>query len=219
MYFGGNVLFKSTDYGQSWEADQPGPDDERQEQAEVSGGPIVVDNTAAEFHCTILTIAPSPLDSNVIWVGTDDGNVQVTRDGGKTWTNVFKNVPGLEPNAWIPTVEASHFDAGTAYVAADHHQDDDYAPYVYKTTDYGKTWKRINGDSRRRRLGARHPRGSEESKTCCTSAPRWAVGVVGRGRALGVARGRTCRRRRCATSRSIRATTISCSRRTGAVST
>jgi hypothetical protein len=111
-----------------------------------SGGPIVVDNTAAEFHCTILTIAPSPLDSNVIWVGTDDGNVQVTRDGGKTWTSVFKNVPGLKPNAWIPTVDASHSDAGTAYVAADHHQDDDYTPYAYMTTDYGKTWTRITGD-------------------------------------------------------------------------
>jgi len=106
----------------------------------------VVDNTAAEFHCTILTIAPSPLDSNVIWVGTDDGNVQVTRDGGKTWANVFRNPPGLKPNAWISAVEASHFDAGTAYVAADHHQDDDYAPYAYMTTDYGKTWTRITGD-------------------------------------------------------------------------
>ena len=111
-----------------------------------SGGPIVVDNTAAEFHCTIISIAPSPLDSNVIWVGTDDGNVQVTRDGGKTWTNVFKNVPGLKPNAWIPTVDASHSDVGTAYVAADHHQDDDYSPYAYMTTDFGKTWKSVIGD-------------------------------------------------------------------------
>jgi hypothetical protein len=82
----------------------------------------------------------------VIWVGTDDGNVQVTRDGGKTWSNVFKNVPGLKPNAWIPTVDASHSDAGTAWVAADHHQDDDYSPYAYVTTDYGKTWKSVIGD-------------------------------------------------------------------------
>jgi len=91
-------------------------------------------------------IAPSPVDSNVIWVGTDDGNVQVTRDGGKTWSNVFTNVAGLKPNAWIPTVDASHSDAGTAYVAADHHQDDDYAPYAFMTTDYGKTWRKITGD-------------------------------------------------------------------------
>jgi photosystem II stability/assembly factor-like uncharacterized protein len=146
VYFGGNVLFKSTDYGMSWtpiSGDLSTNDPVKQQS---SGGPIVVDNTAAEFHCTILTIAPSPLDSNVIWVGTDDGNVQVTRDGGKTWTSVFKNAPGLKPNAWIPTVEASHFDAGTAFVAADHHQDDDYTPYAYMTTDFGKTWTRITGD-------------------------------------------------------------------------
>jgi photosystem II stability/assembly factor-like uncharacterized protein len=146
VYFGGNVLFKSTDYGMSWQTISPDVTTNDPKKQESSGGPIVVDNTAAEFHCTILTIAPSPLDSNVIWVGTDDGNVQVTRDGGKTWHNVFTNVPGLKPNAWIPTVDASHFDAGTAYVAADHHQDDDYAPYAYMTTDYGKTWKRITGD-------------------------------------------------------------------------
>jgi hypothetical protein len=79
-------------------------------------------------------------------VGTDDGNVQVTRDGGKTWSSVFVNVPGLKPNAWIATVEASHFDVGTAYATADHHQDDDYAPYVFMTTDFGKTWKSIRGD-------------------------------------------------------------------------
>jgi len=146
VYFGGNVLFKSTDYGMSWtpiSGDLSTNDPAKQQS---SGGPIVVDNTAAEFHCTIITIAPSPLDSNVIWVGTDDGNVQVTRDGGKTWSNVFKNVPGLKPNAWIPTVEASHFDVGTAYVAADHHQDDDYTPYAYVTTDFGKSWTRITGD-------------------------------------------------------------------------
>jgi photosystem II stability/assembly factor-like uncharacterized protein len=146
VYFGGNVLFKSTDYGFSWQVISPDVTTNDPKKLGDSGGPIVVDNTAAEFHCTIITIAPSPLDSNVIWVGTDDGNVQVTRDGGKTWSNVFTNVPGLKPNAWIPTVDASHSDAGTAYVAADHHQDDDYSPYAYMTTDYGKTWKRITGD-------------------------------------------------------------------------
>ena len=146
VYFGGNVLFKSTDYGMSWKVISPDLTTNDPKKQESSGGPIVVDNTAAEFHCTILTIAPSPIDSNVVWVGTDDGNVQVTRDGGKTWSNVFTNVTGLKPNAWIPTVEASHYDVGTAYVAADHHQDDDYTPYAYMTTDFGKTWKRITGD-------------------------------------------------------------------------
>ena len=146
VYFGGNVLFKSTDYGTSWQVVSPDLTTNDPAKQQSSGGPIVVDNTAAEFHSTMLSIAPSALDSNVIWVGTDDGNVQVTRDGGRNWANVFSKVPGLKPNAWIPTVEASHFDAGTAYVAADHHQDDDYAPYAYMTTDYGRTWSRITGD-------------------------------------------------------------------------
>ena len=146
VYFGGNVLFKSTDYGMSWQVISPDLTTNDPAKQQSSGGPIVVDNTAAEFHSTMLSIAPSPLDANVIWIGTDDGNVQVTRDAGRNWSNVFTKVPGLKPNAWIPTVEASHFDAGTAYVAADHHQDDDYAPYAFMTTDFGKTWRSITGN-------------------------------------------------------------------------
>ncbi len=143
VYFGGEVVFKSTNHGQSWEIISPDLTTNDKSKQKSSGEPIVTDNTAAEFHCTILTIAPSPVDPNVIWAGTDDGNVQVTRDGGKTWTNVVKNLPGLAPNAWIPTVEASHHDAGTAYVAADHHQDNDYAAYFFKTTDFGRTWTKM----------------------------------------------------------------------------
>lgn len=146
VYFGGNVLFRSKNYGQSWDVISPDLTTNDPKKQQSSGGEIVVDNTAAEFHSTLLTIAPSPVDANVIWTGSDDGNVQVTRDGGKSWSNVFVNVPGLKPNAWIATVEASHFDAGTAYVTADHHQDDDYAPFVYMTTDFGKSWKSIRGD-------------------------------------------------------------------------
>jgi len=146
VYFGGNVLFRSRDFGNSWEVISPDLTTNDPKKQQNSGGQIVTDNTAAEFHTTLLSIAPSPLDSNVIWVGTDDGNVQVTRDGGKTWSNVFRNVPGLAPNAWIPTVEASREAAGMAYVVADHHQDDDYTPYVYMTTDFGRTWKSIAGD-------------------------------------------------------------------------
>ncbi|MFN8668408.1 MAG: hypothetical protein U0164_14620 [Gemmatimonadaceae bacterium] len=146
VYFGGNVLFRSKDYGLSWEVISPDLTSNDPKKQQSSGGEIVTDNTAAEFHTTLLSIAPSPVDPNVIWTGSDDGLVQVTRDGGKTWTSTFVNVPGLKPNAWIATVEASHFDAGTAYVSADHHQDDDYAPYFYMTTDYGKTWKSIRGD-------------------------------------------------------------------------
>jgi len=143
VYFGGNVLFKSSNYGQKWDVISPDLTTNDKSKQQDSGGEVVVDNTAAEFHCTIIAIAPSPLDHDVIWVGTDDGNVQVTRDGGKTWTNTSQNLPGIAPNAWIATVEASHFDAGTAYVAADHHRDGDYAPYAFKTTDYGRTWTPI----------------------------------------------------------------------------
>ena len=146
VYFGGNVLFKSTDHGLSWTPISPDLTTNDPKKLVSSGGPIVVDNTAAEFHCTIISIAPSPLDSNVIWVSTDDGNVQVTRDGGKTWSNVFTNVAGVKPAAWLPTIDASSHDVGTAYVAVDHHQDDDYSPMAYMTTDFGKTWKPIMGD-------------------------------------------------------------------------
>jgi photosystem II stability/assembly factor-like uncharacterized protein len=143
VYFGGEVLFKSTNHGQSWDIISPDLTTNDKSKQGSSGEPIVVDNTAAEFYCTILAIAPSPLDPNVIWIGTDDGNVQVTRDGGKSWTNTVKNIAGLAPNAWIPNLEASHFDAGTAYVPADHHQDNDYAAYFFKTADYGKTWTKM----------------------------------------------------------------------------
>jgi photosystem II stability/assembly factor-like uncharacterized protein len=143
VYFGGNVLFRSANHGESWTVISPDLTTNDKAKQQSSGGKIVTDNTAAEFHCTIIAIGPSPVDANVIWAGTDDGNVQITRDGGKTWINTVKSIPGLAPNAWISRVEASHFDAGTAYVAASHWQDGDYAPYFYKTTDFGKTWTKI----------------------------------------------------------------------------
>jgi photosystem II stability/assembly factor-like uncharacterized protein len=146
VYFGGNVVFKTTNYGQSWEVISPDLTTDDKEKQQSSGGPVVTDNTAAEFHCTILTIAESPLTAGVIWVGTDDGNIQVTRDGGKSWTNTVKNIPGLPARSWVPSIEASRFDAGTAYVAVDRHRDDDFAPYAFKTTDYGQTWKPIRGN-------------------------------------------------------------------------
>ena len=146
VYFGGNVMFRSTNYGQSWDVISPDLSTNDKAKQKSSGGDIVTDNTAAEFHSTLLTIAPSPKDANVIWAGTDDGNVQVTRDGGKTWTNTTKNLPGLAPNAWISTVDASPHDAATAFVAASHWQTGDYTPYAYMTTDYGQTWRRITGN-------------------------------------------------------------------------
>jgi photosystem II stability/assembly factor-like uncharacterized protein len=151
VYYGGNVLFKTTNFGRSWEVISPDLTTNDKEKQKSSGGPIVTDNTAAEFHCTIISIAPSPVDPNVIWVGTDDGNVQVTRDGGKTWTNTAGNLKGIAPNAWISTVEASPHDAATAFVAASHWQTNaDYAPYFFKTTDFGRTWTKITNGMRPR---------------------------------------------------------------------
>ncbi len=92
------------------------------------------------MHTTIFSISESPKDKNLIWVGTDDGNLQLTRDGAKTWNNVVGNIPGLPKNSWVSWVQASNFDAGTAYAAFDRHTFGDFAPYVYKTTDYGQSW-------------------------------------------------------------------------------
>ena len=146
IYFGGNVVFKTTNRGQSWEIISPDLTTNDKSKQQSSGGPVTVDNTAAEFHCTILTIAESPVKAGVIWAGTDDGNIQVTQDGGRTWKNVVANVKGLPANSWIAAIEASRFDAGTAYAAVDRHRNDDYSPHAFVTTDFGQTWKPIKGN-------------------------------------------------------------------------
>jgi photosystem II stability/assembly factor-like uncharacterized protein len=146
VYTGGNFLFKTTDKGQTWTKISPDLTTDDPEKQKDSGGPISMENTGAESHCTIITIAESPVEKGVIWCGTDDGNVQVTRDSGMTWTNVVKNIPGLPPHTWCSRIEASNFDRGTAYAAFDGHRNDDYATYLYKTTDYGKSWASIEGN-------------------------------------------------------------------------
>jgi len=141
IYIGAQFLYRSRDHGQTWERISPDlttNDPEKQKQ-EQSGG-VTVDNSAAEMHTTIYAIAESPKDSNIVWVGTDDGNVQITRDGGKTWTNVVGNIQGLPKNAWVSSIEAGHFDQGTAYATFDVHTFGDMRPFVYKTTDFGQTW-------------------------------------------------------------------------------
>ena len=141
IYIGAQFLFRTRDHGQTWDrisTDLTTNDPEKQKQ-EQSGG-VTVDNSAAEMHTTIYSISESPKDKNVIWAGTDDGNVQVTRDGGKTWINTVDNVQGLPKNSWVSWVQAGNFEAGTAFVAFDRHTFGDLAPYVYRTTDFGKTW-------------------------------------------------------------------------------
>ena len=141
VYIGAQFLFRTRDHGQTWERISPDlttNDPEKQKQ-EQSGG-VTIDNSAAEMHATIYAISESPKNPNLVWVGTDDGNLQLTRDGGKTWKNVVGNVPGLPKSAWVSSIEAGHFDAGTAYATFDLHTFGDMKPYVYRTTDYGKTW-------------------------------------------------------------------------------
>ncbi len=142
LYYGGNVLFRSGDGGETWSIISPDLTTNDPEKIKLSGGEISLDNTRAEFHCTITAIAESPVDAKVIWTGTDDGNVQVSRDGGAAWTNVVRNI-GAPPNSWVPAIKASWRDSGTAYLAMDRHQNDDFRPYAFLTTDYGKTWKSI----------------------------------------------------------------------------
>jgi photosystem II stability/assembly factor-like uncharacterized protein len=147
LYFGGNFLFKSTDRGNSWVKASPDLTTNDPAKMKDSGGPITVDNTGAENHCTILTVSESPLKKGVLWVGTDDGLVQVTRDGGANWENVTKNIKGLGPdNNWVTRIEASHFVEGGAYLTVSRHQVDDYKPYIFKTEDFGKTWVSLRGD-------------------------------------------------------------------------
>jgi photosystem II stability/assembly factor-like uncharacterized protein len=146
LYFGGNYLFKSTNRGKSWVKASPDLTTNNPRKIIDSGG-LTMDNTGAENHCTILTISESPLKQGIIWVGTDDGQVQVTRDGGANWTNVTANVKGWgADDNWITRIEASHFIEGGVYMTVSRHQVADYKPYVYRSDDFGKTWVSIRGD-------------------------------------------------------------------------
>ncbi len=139
---GGNVLFSSSDQGQSWKAISPDLTRNEKSKQKSSGGPITKDNTSIEYYDTIFTTIESPVKQGLIWVGSDDGLVHLTRDGGAHWENVTpKNMP-----KWIQinSIEASPFDPGTAYFAATMYKFDDNRPFLFKTTDYGKSWRQIN---------------------------------------------------------------------------
>ena len=141
MYFAGEVLFKTTDGGMSWTIISPDLTRNDKSKQLSSGGPITKDNTGVEVYDTIFSVAESPVQKDLIWAGTDDGLVQLTRDAGQHWENV---TPKAMPE-WgtVSMIEASSRDAGTAYLAVERHKSDDFAPYVFKTTDFGKTWTKL----------------------------------------------------------------------------
>jgi photosystem II stability/assembly factor-like uncharacterized protein len=141
LYHAGERLFKTTDQGMHWEVISPDLTRNDKSKQQTSGGPINKDDTGTEYYDTIFAVAESPVVKDQIWAGTDDGLVQLTRDGGKTWSNVTpKDLPEWSR---ISLIDASPHDAATAYVAVDRHQNDDMHPYIYKTGDYGKTWTKI----------------------------------------------------------------------------
>ncbi|HTB06417.1 MAG TPA: glycosyl hydrolase [Bacteroidia bacterium] len=147
LYMAAQYLYKSTNQGRDWTRISPDltTNDKAKQKQEESGG-LSADNTAAENHCTIFTVAESPLDQNYIFAGTDDGNLQITTDAGKTWTNVAENAwkCGVAKHAWISSIEPSRFDKNTLYATFENHMYGDFNTYIAKSTDLGKTWTRLN---------------------------------------------------------------------------
>ena len=144
IYLGSQFVHRSRDGGLSWEIISPDltTDDPEKQQQDESGG-LTLDATGAENHTTILSIAPSHLEEGLIWVSTDDGNVQVTRDDGGSWRNVGEAIPDVPPNTWAPHVEPSRHDPATAYVVFDDHRRGNWTPYAFRTEDYGESWTRL----------------------------------------------------------------------------
>ncbi len=148
VYFGSQFVHYSDDYGDSWKTISPDltTNDTTKHKQDISGG-LTIDATNAENHTTILCISPSPVDKDVIYVSTDDGNLQVTTDGGKNWSNTSRAMPGLPKGAWIPQVKVSSKNAGEAFVVANDYRRNNWSAYAYHTTNYGKSWKRIANDN------------------------------------------------------------------------
>jgi photosystem II stability/assembly factor-like uncharacterized protein len=150
IYYGSQFVHKSADKGMNWEIISPdlSTDNKVQQKATDETGGLTMDVTYAENHNNILTIAPSPVKQGVIWIGTDDGNVQVTQDGGKTWNNVTSKLMGLPKESWIAQIRASTFNVGEAFVVANNYRQGDMGAYIYRTKDFGQTWTRLVDDKK-----------------------------------------------------------------------
>jgi photosystem II stability/assembly factor-like uncharacterized protein len=144
VYYGGNVLFRSNDQGSTWSIFSPDLTQCDPAQLGRSGGPITHDNTNAEAYCTIYSITEDAKDPKTLWYGTDNGHLELTRDGGRAWNDVISNVQGLPPPARVSSVSASPAQPGTAYAAFDRHQWDDPRAYAFVTRDFGRTWRAIS---------------------------------------------------------------------------
>ena len=145
LYFGSQFVHKSNDSGMSWEIISPDltTNDTAKINAGFKTGGLTPDVTRAENHATILAILPSPVDKNTIWVGTDDGNLQLTRDGGKNWANLSNRLPGAPKNAWIPYIELNQKNAGEAFIILNNYRQNDWGTYLYHTTNFGETFQRL----------------------------------------------------------------------------
>ena len=146
IYYGSQFVHKSTDRGQTWQILSPDlTTDDPEKQKQLESGGLTYDVTQAENFTTITAIGPSPVQDGVLWVGTDDGNVQVTQDGGQTWTNVVDNIDGVPEGTWVHQVKPSPHRAAEAVVVFDNHRRADWTPYVFRTTNFGDDWQRLAG--------------------------------------------------------------------------
>ncbi len=146
LYAGGNVVFKSEDRGRTWKPISPDLTLNDRSKQQSSGGEVIKDNSGAEIYDAIIRITPSTRDANVLWVGTDDGQVQITRDGGANWTNVTSHIAGLPGWGRVESIDLSPDNDGEAVISVDRHFSGDFKPYLYRTIDWGATWHSISGD-------------------------------------------------------------------------
>ena len=175
VYVGAQNVYSTHDGGHTWKAISPDLTLNDPSMHGDSGG-LTIDNLSVEYAGVVFALAESPKEKGQIWAGTNDGQVQVTRDGGAHWTNVTANMPGLFPKMTVNSIEPSRYDAGTCYVALDGHQVNNFDPWLYKTTDYGKTWKldRRRHPEERVQLHARRCARTRCARGCCTPARRTA---------------------------------------------